>query len=117
MPMSIGGTTLPTSIENHGLGYRFQPPEILHDNGEGDPVQEPYAALEWTFDYLEPADYDWITLTLLGGAASVRFSAAQLYNDNRQLTSYTSVTVRRPKHDGIGGGWYRNVVWKMDYIA
>lgn len=117
MAMSIGGTTLPSSIENHGVGYRFYPPEVLHDDGEGNPVSEPYSHLEWTFDIMEPADYDWITITLLGGAPSAKYSSASLYNDNRVLTSYTGLTVRRPKHDGIANGWYRNVVWNMDYIV
>lgn len=116
MAMTLGAFTVPTTIENHGAGYKFNPPESLHDNGLGEPVDAPYASLTWTFDIMEPEDYDWITDTLLGGASGVKFFSAFLYDNNRTLRAFSGVTARRPTTDGISNGWYRNVVWQMDYI-
>jgi len=113
---SLNSISLPDTLENHGEGYRFFPPEILHDNGEGDPVQAPYWSATWKFDFLEPADYDWITVTLLGGASSAHFTEASLYDDNRDIVPYASVIVRRPTHDGLVNGWYRGVVWQIDQL-
>lgn len=117
MAMSIGGVSLPSTIEENGSGYRFSPPELLHDNGLGEPVIAYYASLKWTFSLMTPSDYDWITETLLTGLRSKKFASATLYDDNRDSQSYTSLTVRRPTHDGISNGWYRNVVWEIEYIS
>jgi hypothetical protein len=116
--MSIGGTALLSTIENHtSQSYRFHAAENTADRGDGVAILAPYASLTWTFDYMSISDYDWITQTLLSDSASAKFTTASLYNDNRTVINYTvNVTVRRPTHDGISAGLYRNVVWQIDYI-
>lgn len=115
MALSLGGTNIPTSIELGGGKYRFVR-EQLRINGDGEAVMAGYYTLTWTFDQMSLTDFTWIRSTLLGGAGSVKYSSASLYNDLGVQTSYTNAVAYMPTWDGAKGGYVEGVTWVIGRI-
>lgn len=113
--MHLGGTSIPSSLEASGGHYAFDR-EQLRKNGDGEAVVSGYYKLTWTFPQLSLSDMTWICSTLLGGAASVTYSSAELYNKIGTLTSYTNAVAYEPTFDTATGGYFENVVWVIDRI-
>jgi hypothetical protein len=113
--MHLGGTTIPTSIEQSGGHYRIDR-ERLRQNGEGEAVVSGYYTLTWTFPQMSLSDFTWIASTLLGGAASVKYTSAQLYNKLGTLTTYTNAVAHEPTWETARGGYLENVTWVIDRI-
>ena len=68
------------NIVNGGGKYSFKR-ERLRENGDAEAVMSNYYTLTWTFEQMSLTDFTWIRSTLLGGAGSVKYSSATLYND------------------------------------
>lgn len=114
--MHLGGTTIPTSIEQSGGKYNMVRPQ-LRKNGDGEAVTANYSTLTWTFQQMSLSDFTWICSTLLGGAASVLYTSAQLYNKLGVLTTYTNAVAYEPTYDAAHGGYVENVTWIIDRIG
>lgn len=113
--MHLGGTTIPSSIENGGGHYKIDR-ERLRKNGDGEAVVSGYYTLTWTFDQMPLTDFTWIVSTLLGGAASVKYTSAQLYSKLGVLTTYTNAVAHEPTWDTARGGYVEGVTWVIDRI-
>jgi hypothetical protein len=115
MAMSLGGTTISSTIENGGGKYAFKR-ERLRTNGDGEAVMANYYTLTWTFEQMSLTDFTWIRSTLMSGAGSVKYSSASLYNDLGVLTSYTNAVAYEPVWDTASGGQVFGVTWIIDRI-
>lgn len=113
--MHLGGTTIPTSIELGGGQYKFGR-ERLRVNGDGEAVVAGYYTLTWTFSQMSLSDFTWIRSTLLGSAASVKYTSAQLYNELGVLTTYTNAVAYEPTWDAAKGGYVEGVTWEIKRI-
>lgn len=113
--MHLGGTDIPASIENGGGGYSFVRPQ-LRKNGDAEAVVSNYSTLTWTFPQMPLSDFTWICSTLLGGAPSVLYTSAQLYNKLGVLTNYTNAVAYEPTYDKARGGYVEGVTWIIDRI-
>lgn len=115
MAMSLGGTTISSTIENGGGKYAFKR-ERLRTNGDAEAVMANYYTLTWTFEQMALTDFTWIRSTLLSGAGSVKYSSASLYNDLGVLTSYTNAVAYEPTWEAASGGYVTGVTWVIDRI-
>jgi len=115
MAMSLGGTSLSSSIEERGR-YRYEKP-ILRYNGDGEAVTAGYAKITWTFPFLVAADYTWIRDTLLGGAFSVTYSSGSLLDDKGAAISITNAVAYRPTYEYAANAVFENVTWTIDRVA
>lgn len=113
--MHLGGTSIPSSIENGGGRYTFDR-ERFGENGDGEAIVANFYTLTWTFEQMALADFTWICSTLLGGAASVKYSSAQLYNKLGVLTSYTNAVAYEPTWDSASGAQVFGVTWTIKRI-
>lgn len=111
---SIGGTTIPDAIANSGE-YQYTRPTVT--NGAGEEIETGYGTVTWHFNILTKTNYQWITQTLLAGARSKTFTAAQLYDDNFTLTSFSSAVAHRPKAKTYRGGHVIDVTWIIDGLT
>lgn len=112
--MHLGGTTIPTTIDGRGR-YLYRK-EVLRTNGDGETVVSGYATVTWTFEFMDMSDFTWIATTLLGGAYSVKYSSAQLYNDLGTLTTYTNAVALRPVYEFAQNGYVEGVTWEIKRI-
>lgn len=116
--MTIGGVTIPTSLER-GF-YLFNPPEILRSNGIGEAVAAGYASVTWTWATMELGDstkgFTWWYTTLLTGLPSKTFTSASLYNNLQASTNYTNAVVYRPTYEKINGSLYYNVIVEIKQL-
>ena len=112
--MHLGGTTIPTTIDDHGR-YIYAK-EVLRYNGDGEAVTAGYATVTWTFPTMLMTDYTWIRDTLLGGAFSVKYTSAQLKDDRGTLTSFTNAVASRPTYEYASNGLVYNVTWEIRRI-
>ena len=109
MAFQIDGNTIPEPMATRGLYVPHDAP-ILATNGQGEPVVGGYPWITWGWDWLDSADYDWWCDTLLSGARSaILTGTTQLYDTNRDLVTYASVTVTKPTFEAIQNGIYYNV--------
>lgn len=122
--MTFGVHTVPQTDGSGNLrlgakgDWLFMPPQIVGNNGQGLAVVAGYASATWTWDLLNNTDYVWLTNTLLGGAASVRFtSGINIYNDQWVRTTYASCIVHRPTADKPDGAYHTNVVLRVERIV
>lgn len=70
MTVTIGAVSLTnTSMANRG-NYDLQPPEVLGDDGNGDPILAPFWELTWRWEWMTVAEYNTWASTILGGARS-----------------------------------------------
>ena len=106
--MQINSIDIPTTMNDRG-GYYWKPAEILGYNGKGEPVKADGQSLEWVYDELSADEWDWWATTLLGDAASAEFTQAQLYDDNKDLTTFTHCIVYRPVREKFLRGKHINV--------
>lgn len=114
MAMSIGGTSLPSTIEDRGR-YLYRK-EVLRYNGDGEAVTAGYATITWTFEFMDMSDYTWIRDTLLGGAFNYKFSSASLLDDKGATISPTNAVVNRPTYEYAANGSVENVTWIIDKV-
>lgn len=112
---SINGVTIPATIDNHG-SYKYTPAEIVGKNGLGELVVAGFASITWTFPYMTFSDFDWWRVTLLTNLRYRRFTAAQLWDDGRTLTSFTNCIVNRPTYEKISSGAYTNVTVLIEQL-
>lgn len=111
----LNNVTIPDSIADRGQ-YRYEPPEILGENGEADAVTARFARVTWRFPHMTLADYTWWRTTLLGGAASLKCTTnTQLVDDLQQAIDCACV-VHRPTYERIQNGLYINVEVKIERI-
>lgn len=113
--MHLGGTTIPTSIEQSGGKYSIVRPQ-LRKNGDGEAVTANHSTLTWTFAQMSLSDFTWICSTLLGSAASVAYTSAQLYDKLGVLTTYTNAVAYEPTYETASGGLVEGVTWIIDRI-
>ena len=113
--MHLGGTDIPASIENGGGAYLIDCPR-LGKNGDGEAIVGGYYTVTWTFPQMSLADFTWICSTLLGGAASVTYTSAQLFNKLGVLTTYTNAVAHEPTWGKARGGLVEDVTWIIDRI-
>ena len=111
---SIGSYTLPDNIANSGE-YMYERPTVT--NGAGQEIETGYGKVTWRFRILTKDQYQWITNTLLAGQRSRTFGAAQLYDDNYALTSFSSAVAHRPKARTYRGGHVIDVTWVIDGLT
>ena len=110
MAFQIDGNTIPTPMADRGY-YVPKDAPILATNGRNEPVTGGYPSVTWTWDWLDSDDYDWWCDTILSGARSaILTGTTQLYDTNRDLVTYASVTVIKPTFEYIENGIYYNVV-------
>lgn len=110
----LGGTTIPTSIDNHGR-YLYQK-EVLRTNGDGEAVVSNYATITWTFELMAMSDYEWIITTLMSGAYSLKVGSASLYDDKGDAITPSNVVVQRPTYEYASGGYVYNVTWLLERV-
>lgn len=96
--------------------YVWMPPETLGYTGNGAPIRLTGSTLEWTYDRLNDAEWEWWTQTLLGGESYAEFTQAQLYDDDRALTTFTHCIVYRPVREKFVQGYHTNVVVRITDI-
>ena len=106
--MHIGGTTIPTSMDNRGT-YLFDPPKTIRTNGAGLAVASGYSTLSWNWARLNQTEWNWWCTTVLTGEASKRFTSAELYNHMNVLKTFTNCVVMRPTREKVKNGKYINV--------
>lgn len=114
MAMSLGGTSIPTSINDRGR-YLYKK-EVLRTNGDAEAVTAGYATVTWTFEWMTMSDYTWIRDTLLGGAQSYKFSSASLVDDKGATISPTNAVAYRPTYEFASNGNVENVTWEIKRI-
>lgn len=110
----LGGTTIPSTIDNTGR-YLFTRAD-LGSNGNDEAIESIYATVTWTFPFMDMSDYDWIVTTLLGGAASLKVSSAQLKNDLGNLQTFTNAVIKKPRYAYASGGEAVDVTWEITKI-
>lgn len=96
MTVSIGGINLPTSLASRGE-YLYKIPEVLGDDGNGDPILAPFTELTWRWEWMTVAEYNVWAQTILAGARSARI---------------TGITL--PKTDLTDGVFTRGRVWQPE---
>lgn len=112
MAVSINSVNIPSPMNQRGH-YQYLPHGEIRKNGEGASVTAGTARAMWRFRNLTIADWEWWTTTLMSGAASLT-SAAVLWDDGDDETSFSSVTVRYPTSDGVRNGRHQNVEIVVD---
>jgi hypothetical protein len=107
--MQINSINIPDSMVNRG-GYVFTRPVVLGYNGLRMPViADGGSTLEWTFDELDDDEWEWWTQTILGGDDAAAFTQAQLYDDDRALTTFGNCIVYKPIREKFLHGKHSNV--------
>lgn len=107
--MQIDGKTIPSPMGDRGQYLPTDAP-ILAKNGKKEAITGGYPRITWTWPSLLLEEYDWWVTTLLGGARSkICTSTNQLYDVDGNLTTYSSVTVYKPTHQGFESGYVLNV--------
>lgn len=104
---SIGGNTVPSTYPYYmGEKGKYVPKrkEVVGRDGEGLDIVAGYAAVVWSWEELTYEDYQWWTTTLLAGAPSAAFSAAQLHDHGPTLTTYTHCIVHAPTFEQFLNG-------------
>jgi len=104
------------SINSTGLGdlyrrgYQFHPQE-QRSNGAGGVVLVGQQRAVWTIRNMNQTEWDWLTVTLMGGSRSLAVTAAELWDDSFDEVSFTSGTLLFPvARGGKKAGYYRDVV-------
>jgi len=110
----LGGTTIPATIDL--LGKYLYKKEVLRTNGDGEAVVSNYATITWAFEAMDMSDFTWICDTLMGGAYSVLYNTASLYDDLGDAITPTNVVSQRPTYDYASGGYCYNVQWVLERV-
>jgi hypothetical protein len=116
MATKINNINIPATIANRGQ-YRYDPPAILAENGEGAAVAGPYAEITWKFPHMTLADYTWWRTTLLAGAASLTCASNTTLVNDLQTEFNCTCIVHRPTYERIQNGLYINVEVKIKRVA
>lgn len=115
MTASINGVTIPLGIRDLG-SYVYTPYSDSVENGLGETITSGLPSVTWTFGSMEPANFAWLTTTLLGGALFLR-SAAVLPTDLDVELAWSSVVTRRPTYSRRMNGRYLDVVVRIDTMV
>ena len=106
--MQIDSTDIPASMNDRG-GYYFTPNKILGYNGLKAPIRSAGDSLRWVFDEMDDTEWDWWTSTLLSDEPYAEFTQAVLYDDDRNLTTFSHCIVYRPVREKYLHGKHSNV--------
>lgn len=112
--MQLGGTSFPTTIDNHGR-YLFKR-AVLRYNGNAEAVEAIFASVLWTFPYMDMADFEWLHDTLMEGDASKVFTSGSLKDDRGNLITITNAVAYRPTYEFASGGEANGVVFEIKRI-
>lgn len=112
--MQLGGTTIPSTIDNHGR-YLYKK-EILGYNGEAEAIESLYANILWTFPSMDMADYEWLCVTLLENDPSKTFTSGSLKDDMGNAITITNAVAYKPTYEFASGGEVNSVVWEIKRI-
>lgn len=94
--MQIDSNTIPAAMADSG-NYIFDPAPILRQRGTGIDVVHPGAVLIWQWAALTKTEMSFWQTTILGGEISIESSGThQLYDDNKDLVTYSYCIVDRP---------------------
>lgn len=115
MTLSIGGTTIPTTLRDSGE-YFYDPGRRVI-NGQGLTVTVGLASVRWRWKFLTQGDYLWWCNTLLSGNRSVAFNSASLWNDLYVETAFTNCIVRRPTFQTYRNTFVYDVELMIDHLA
>ena len=116
MTMSIGGNSMPASIDGYSEGYVFNPfPKTVTD-GNGFPVSIGYPEITWTFERLTSTEYAWWATTICDGEAYQEFTVASLRDNLDVQKSFTHCVVFYPTFEKREYGAYFNVTVKITQI-
>ena len=120
MTIKIANVTMPTSMNNRALRYRFTPNTIIGRNGKGEAiVSNNGASVEWTWASLNGTEFDWLITTLLGDAASREDSTASgtvVYNHKRAEQTFNHCMILRPEYKMLRGTEYVEVTLLLDQL-
>lgn len=108
MTQTIDGTAIPDSMAYRGT-YVFTPAPIISINGAGHPVTAGPAMAIWTWQYMTQVEWDWWSLTRLGGGHSYLEAALRLYNQHNVEANFSDGIVERPTYERVRNGLYLNV--------
>lgn len=112
---SLGGTTIPATIDNLGR-YLYQK-EVLRTNGDGEAVVANYATITWSFEIMAMTDFEWICDTLLSGAYSAKYTSGNsIYDDHGDTISPTNAIINRPTYAYATGGYVYEVEWIISKV-
>lgn len=108
--MQINSVTIPAAMDKKKSAYQWRNRETLGYNGQGQPIKGVYQELLWQFDELNATEWAFWVTTLLGGAAAASYTTAQLYDDDKALTTFTHCIVHRPVREKFSRhGKHQNV--------
>ena len=120
MAIKLANVTMPTSMNNRALRYKFTPNEILARNGKGSAITSSNgASVEWTWASLNGAEYDWLVTTLLGDAASredATTNGTVVYNHKRAEQTFSHCLILRPEYKLLRGTQYVEVTLLIDQL-
>jgi len=112
---SINGTAVYSTMANRGV-YVFTPQIVGIANGNGAAVLAGAQRVQWQFKHVTQTEYDWWTQTLMGGAASLAITSAELWDHRMVSHTFTSGTLFIPYAQAYRGAryWDLNVeIWHL----
>jgi len=102
-------------MANRGV-YRFHHQEIGTVNGNGDAVLAGAQSVVWQFRHMDASEFAWWTTTLLGGAASLTLTSAELWDHTVTEQTFTDGVVYLPTYEAYRGGRFWNVTVQMRHL-
>jgi hypothetical protein len=116
MTVSLNGITIPTTPDIRDNGSYVYTRGETHENGLGDTVVTGLPSVTWRFSFMEKDAYQWFTVTILAGAASLR-CPAHILDDNDTEITYSSVVIRYPTYAKRQNGGYVDVEVVIDSLV
>ena len=119
MAIIIGGISVPPPMNDSG-NYKYNPPEILDYDGDGNPVLAPYANVVWTFASMTEAQFDWWATTICQDQRTRIITANSFLPKKRanpsRLGTFQQVRVHEPEVADFDRGTLVNVTVTIDMM-
>lgn len=116
MTVSINSVTIPDpsgeNMPDRG-NYKYEPPASIGNDGEGMPIRAGYGSATWTMGYMTPLEWAWWADTLLGGDRAKKFTAAVLWDDDAEETTFERIIVHKPEAASYSSGMFQDVAIKF----
>ena len=120
MAIKLLGHTMPASMCNRALQYKFSAGEIIAQNGDLEDLRSAQGAfVVWTWAHLTLAEWEYLVETVLNGAASASSTSpanTTVWNNKNEEISFDHAVVHEPQLTAVVGTDYQQVTLLIDSL-